>query len=134
MKKQILFAEMKVYAYLYLMTAPFTYLVYEIGESGPTDDFVLLNIFIALSLWVYIKKVQSLISERSVSGAKILLFLLVATAVLFSIKSMSLSKEIESEVSSIESDISHIQDDVSSIQDDVGNLIIYGHMTSDPSK
>ena len=121
MSKGILFEGVKTYAYLYLITAPFTYLIYKIGKIRPTDDFILVNIFIAISLWVYIKKIQPLIKEKDTNG-NILLFLLIATAVLFSIKSSSLSSDIESEVSSIESTVSSMESDLSTLQSEVSSI------------
>jgi len=122
MDKKILFAEGKTYAYLYLMTAPFTYLVYKVGNIRYADDFVSLNIFIALSLWIYIKKIQPLVKEKAATGINILPLLLIAMAVLFSIKSVSLSSDIDSEVSSIESDMSQLKYDVSDIKDEIEEL------------
>lgn len=116
-------AQVKVYAYFYLVTAPFTYLAYKVGDIRPADDFITLNIFVALSLWLYIKKIQPLINEPvKITGTKILLFFLVALATLFSIKSETLSSEIESEVSSIESTVSSIESEILTLQDDASNL------------
>ena len=54
---------LKTYAYLYLMTAPFTYLAYKVEHIKPTDDFIFSNVFIALSIWIYIEKVRPLLNE-----------------------------------------------------------------------
>lgn len=119
MDKKILFAEVKVYVYLYLITAPFTYLVYEAGNFG--DNPLATNIFIALSLWIYIKKIQPIMKEKGISGINILLLLLVTAAVLFSVKSVALIENIESEISSLEYTVSSMQYDISDIKDEVEN-------------
>ena len=76
--KLVVKESLKTYAYLYLMTAPFTYLVTKVGNIyGRNDDgiFLFLNIFIALSFWVYIKKIQPLLSvENRNNKTNILLF------------------------------------------------------------
>ncbi|MBI5749548.1 MAG: hypothetical protein HZA00_10525 [Nitrospinae bacterium] len=74
---------LKIYAYLYLMTAPFTYLVIEIIKNirlwvsgkryyayNTGDEFLFLNIFVALSFWVYIKKIQPLLKDENGSKKK----------------------------------------------------------------
>lgn len=124
--KLVVKENLKTYLYLYLMTAPFTYLVTKVGKIyGRNDEgaFLFLNIFVALSFWVYIKKIQPLLSaENKNNKTNILLFLLIATVTLLSIKSVSLSSEIKFDVSSIESDVSSIKDKISSIESDMSSM------------
>lgn len=124
--KLVVKESLKTYAYLYLMTAPFTYLVTKAGNIYGRNDngtFLFLNIFIALSFWVYIKKIQPLLSvENRNNKTNILLFLLIASVTLFSIKSVSLSSKIISDVSSIESEVSSLQGNISNIESDMSSI------------
>ncbi len=115
--------ETKTYTLLYIISAPFTYLIYEISDSLEIDWFF-LNIFIALSFWVYIKKIRPLLNESRTNGVNALLFLLVSMAILFSTKSVSLSSDIESEVYSIKYDMESIESNLSTLQNDVTNIEI----------
>ena len=114
--------EIKTYVCLYLMASPFTYLVIELGEIDGVE-WPFLNIFIALSLWLYIKKIQPLLNaEAGKNKVNIILFLLITTLTLLSIKSVANISRIESEVSSMESEVSGMETALSTLQSGVSNI------------
>ncbi|MCX5718185.1 MAG: hypothetical protein NTW44_07800 [Nitrospirae bacterium] len=126
MRKLFTKEELKTYAYLYLMTAPFTYLVSKLGGIyGRRDDetWLFLNIFITLSIWLYIRKIRPLLNIESGSNkANILLFLLITTVAFLSIKSVSHISRLESDISSMEYDMSELKTDLSNIESDLKSL------------
>ncbi len=121
MNKKVLLAETKLYGYLYIITAPFTYLLFKIGQIRPSDDFIFFNLFIALSAWIYLKKIRPLLGEQG-NVKSILLFILIFAGVLFSIKSISYSSEALDETSEIQSNISSVESELSDLQDDISNI------------
>jgi len=117
---------LKQFSYFYIVTLPFTFITLEFVEKS--DAFLLtpiLNIFVALSAFTYIKKIRPMVDNdekkaTSVSGLKTLLWITIIISLLFSFHRLASNVDsIESDVSQIDQDVSNIQMDISYIQSNV---------------
>lgn len=112
----------KTYVTLYIMILPFAYLVSELGDIHEIE-WPLLNIFLALSCWLYIKKIRPLIcADSGIIKANIFLFFLIGTLTLLSVKTVSQISTLDSEISSLTHAVSSLETDVSNIENTVSNI------------
>jgi cell division protein FtsL len=120
-----MFNSLKIYFYFYIVTLPFTLFLTQIIEFDIEKpfDFLLINIFAGLSVFIYYKKIKPLFNEEKAKSKINLLLLLIASLIILLLFHISSElTTVYSEISDIEQKVSDMEHDISEIKNDTVDI------------